>query len=342
MNPGRLPVAVDAMGGDDAPAAVVAGAVSAHLAGFPVVLVGDEAEVRRHLPAGVSIPIEHAAEVVRMDDRPLVTKRRDQASVRVACRLVREGRASAAMSCGNSGAMLFAAVIELGKLDGVDRPALATTLPRADGGALHLLDIGATTDSQPHHLASYALLGEAWARTRGVARPRVGLLSNGEEDGKGNRLVVDALPLLRQLPVDVIGNVEPADALDGRCDVLVCDGFTGNILIKTAEGVLHVLRTVASRHVRARLGARLGALLLRDAAREVKAELDWRERGGALLLGVRGPVVIGHGRADAQAVRAAVRLAHYSAEAGLIDALDRALRGSTPGASPAEAGRGEA
>ncbi len=329
MPPARLPVAVDAMGGDGAPAAIVAGALLAHEEGLPVTLVGDLAVLRPLLPPGCTMPLVHASEVVHMEDRPVATKRRTDASIRVAARLVASGEAVALVSCGNSGATLFAAVIELGKLAGVDRPAIATTLPRADGGTLHLLDVGATSDCQPHHLASFALLGEAWARTRGVVKPRVGLLANGEEDGKGNRLVVEALPLLRALPIHVVGNVEPADALDAGCDVLVCDGFTGNILIKTCEGVVGLLGRIAKKHVAGSLRGAAGAWLLKNALAEVRAELDWRQRGGGLLLGVTAPVVIGHGRADAEAVRAAIRLAHYSAGAGLTAALEGALTAPT-------------
>lgn len=321
----RLPIAVDAMGGDDAPAAIVAGAVQAHEAGFPVVLVGDEARIRALLPQGCGIDVVHASDAVPMDARGLEAKRRDDSSIRRAMAVVRDGRACGAMSCGNSGATLFAAVLELGKVDGVDRPAIATSLPRADGGTLFMVDVGTTTDCQPHHLASFALLGDAYARTMGVARPRIGLLSNGAEATKGNNLVREARPLLAALPLDFVGNIEPDDAFAGGCDVLVSDGFTGNILLKTAEGVIGMLRHVATERVRASHRARAGAWLMAHVLRGLQADLDWRKRGGALLLGVPAPVVVGHGRADASAVRAAVELAHYASDGGLVDAVGSAL-----------------
>lgn len=321
----RPVIAVDAMGGDDAPLALVRGALSAHAAGRGVVLVGRETELRPLLPARGGPEIVDADEVVGMADKPGEVKRLERASVRVAMKLVAEGRACGVVSAGNSGATLFAAVLELGRVDGVDRPAIATSLPRSDGGTLVLVDVGTTTDAQPHHLASFALLGEAYARVLGVPDPRVGLLSNGSEPGKGNRLVQEAGPLLAGLPLRFVGNVEPDAAFAGACDVLVCDGFTGNILLKTAEGVIGMLRRVAGDALRADLRGRVAALLLRPAAEALGAELDWRRRGGALLLGVPAPVVVAHGRADPEAVRAAIELAHYAHERGLVGAVARGL-----------------
>ncbi|MCB9662685.1 MAG: phosphate acyltransferase PlsX [Alphaproteobacteria bacterium] len=321
----RPVVAVDAMGGDLAPGALVEGAVLAHEAGLGVILVGHEAELRPLLPASSGVQIVHAADVVGMDAKPGDAKRLDDASVRVALRLVAEGRACGAVSAGNSGATLFAAVLELGRVEGVDRPAIATSLPRSDGGTLVLVDIGTTTDAQPHHLASFALLGEAYARVLGMDAPRVGLLSNGSEPGKGNRLVQESAPLIEALPLDFVGNVEPDAAFAGACDVLVSDGFTGNILLKTAEGVIGMLRRVAGDAIRGDLRGRLAGLLLRPAARALRDELDWRSRGGALLLGVPAPVVVAHGRADPVAVRAAIQLAHYAHGHGLVGAVARGL-----------------
>jgi glycerol-3-phosphate acyltransferase PlsX len=321
----RLPVAIDAMGGDDAPRAMVAGAVLAARGGLPTILVGDEAVIRPELPSDVAIEVVHAGEVVAMDDRPGEAKKRPESSIRRAVRLVNEGRACGVVGCGNSGATLFAAVLELGKIEGVDRPAIATSLPRVDGGTLYMIDVGTTTDAQPHHLASFALLGDAYARTMGVAEPRVALLSNGHEPGKGNRLVVEAHPLLAALPIRFVGNIEPDAAFAGGCDVLVTDGFTGNILLKTAEGVIGMLKAFVTAKVGASRRAQVGAMFLGPVLRALRDELDWRARGGALLVGVPAPVVIGHGRSDAEAVRAAVRLAHYASEGGLTDAVGAAL-----------------
>lgn len=325
MSPGRLPIAVDAMGGDHAPETIVEGAALALAEGLPVVLVGDRDRLLPLIGEGAGPVVVHAPDVVRMDDKASMAKRLDDSSIRRAMRLVSEGAASGVVSCGNSGATLFAAVLELGKIDGVDRPAIATSLPRTDGGTLYMLDVGTTTDGQPHHLESFALLGDAFARTMGVVRPRVALLSNGEEPGKGNRLVREAYPLLEQLPIHFVGNVEPDMAFSGACDVLVSDGFTGNILLKTAEGVIGMLRAFVTDKVVGSKRARAGAYLMKRVLGELKDELDWRRRGGALLLGVPGAVVVGHGRADAEAVRAAIRLAHYANDGGLVEAVGKSI-----------------
>lgn len=330
-SPDPRPVVVDAMGGDHAPAAVVEGAVQAHASGIPVLLVGDEAVIRPMLPDHGPVPeVVHATEVVGMDDRPSAARTRDDASVRVAARCVAEGRGRAMVSCGNSGGTLVAAVLELGKVDGIDRPAIATSLPRLDGGTLYLIDVGTTADAQPQHLVSFARLGEAWARTEGVARPRIGLLSNGAEPSKGNRLVRDAHPRLAALDLDYIGHVEPTAAFSGACDVLVCDGFTGNILLKTAEAVIGMLRAHATRRIQASLAGRIGAWWMRPALRGLRDDVDWRARGGAVLLGVPATVVIAHGRSDAAAVRAAIGLAHYADDARLVDAVRTALAAALP------------
>lgn len=325
-----LPIALDAMGGDDAPEAMVQGALACLAEGLPVLLVGDEARIRPLLPDGCPLEVVHAPDVVAMDARASMAKRLDDSSIRVAMRMVVQGRASGVVSCGHSGATLFSAVIELGKAEGVDRPAIATSLPRVDGGTLIMLDVGTTTDCQPHHMVSFALLGNAYARILGVAEPRVGLLSNGQEPTKGNNLVREAHPLLAELPIRFIGNIEPDDAFAGGCDVLVSDGFTGNILLKTAEGVIGMLRSFVTDKVKASRRALVGAWFMRPVLGELRDELDWRSRGGALLLGVPAPVVVGHGRADARAVRAAVRLAHYASDGGLVDAVAAAV---SPGSS---------
>ena len=249
----------------------------------------------------------------------LATSVRDlpDCTMRVACRLAAEGRGGSVVSCGNTGAILVSAMLELGTVPGIDRPALALSLPRADGGRLVLVDVGASADARPAHLATFGLLGDALARTLGVAAPRVGLLANGSERGKGRKLVREAWDELAKLPLNFVGNVEPHDALAGAVDVLVCDGFTGNIVIKTAEGIVGLAKQLASRHVEGSGRAAVGAWLLRPALRDFAADLDWRKRGGAVLVGVRAPVVVGHGRSDAPAVDAAIRLAHYAQEQAL-------------------------
>lgn len=311
------------MGGDFAPDAIVQGARLACEDGLSVLLVGDERRLKP-LVGDAAIRIVHTPTALGMDAGASEVRRHDDASVRLAMRLVSAGEATSVVSCGSSAATLVSAVIELGTLDGVDRPAIVIELPRSDGD-LVLLDAGASADCKPRHLETFALLGTAWARAKGVDAPKVGLLSNGEERGKGNRLVREAYALLDAAAIDFIGNVEPDDALAGKADVLVCDGYTGNVVLKAAEGLVASLQERLRTAIRGSWRARLGAWLLAPALRDVRDQLDWRHQGGALLLGAAAPVVVGHGRADADATRAAIAQAHYASREGAVRELARAL-----------------
>lgn len=328
------PVALDAFGGDRAPEVVVAGAEIAVRQGIPVVLVGDGNRLRGRVPHGVSVV--HAPEVVGMDE-PASTplRKKPNASIRRIFELVRDGQAVGAVTCGHSGAAMASALYVLGAVAGVERPPLATVVPRRDGGQLVLVDLGANVDCKPHHLAQFAVLGEAYARAvLGIERPRVGLLANGEERGKGNTQVRAAWPEVEALPLNFVGNVEPLGALRGECDVLVCDGFVGNVMLKTVEGTVEVVGRVLRDEIRRRPGAQLGAWLLQGAIRRFRQRTAYDAVGGALLLGVQGVAVVGHGRADARAVASAVRYARSCADAGLLSALQHHVGGrlSAPGA----------
>jgi glycerol-3-phosphate acyltransferase PlsX len=247
-----------------------------------------------------------------------------------ACELVAAGRAGAVVSAGNSGAVLAAALFTLKRIPGVARPAIGALLPGLDTRTF-LLDVGANADVRPEWLAQFAVMGNIYARTMmGVAEPRVALLSNGEEPGKGSALVQQAHPLLSAAPVRFTGNVEGRDLFSGVCDVAVSDGFTGNIALKTAEGVGEYLFTVLRREARASRRAMLGGLLLKPRLRAIRDGVDYRQTGGALLLGVAGEVVIAHGRSDATAIVNAVRVAH--------DAAAREVSGTIARAMPREAG----
>jgi glycerol-3-phosphate acyltransferase PlsX len=331
------------MGGDHAPDEIVAGAVAAASAGIPVVLVGQEARLKPLLPRRNPPPTVHAPEAVGMDEGAVAAVRRhEDTSVRVAMRLVRDGRASSVVSCGNTGAVLVAAVVDLGVLDHVERPAIATVLPRSDGGRLILLDAGANVDCKPEQLASFADLGAAYAESLGIPNPRIGLLSNGEEDGKGNAQVRATLPLLRAHKLHVVGNVEPVAAMGGACDVLVTDGFVGNVLLKAAEGAVNTVVHLLRAEIRRRPASWLGAWLLRGAFRRFRDRVAWDAHGGAVLLGTRAPVIVGHGRANAEAVRHAVRLAHEVSSQRLTEALGRRLSAASllePGAPDTPAAR---
>ena len=309
-----LPVAVDAMGGDRAPEVVIEGAWMAARAGFPVALVGDCARLPP-VPRGLPISLHHAPDAIGFDEPPAVTaRRRPDSSARVALRLVRDGAARAALSCGSTGAWMAAALLELGRIPGVERPAVCAALPRADGGRLVLLDLGATVDTRPEQLAQFAVLGEIFARAvLGVDAPRVGLLSNGGERGKGNEAVKAADRALDALPLDYAGPMEPTAAFRGGCDVLVCDGFVGNVLLKTAEATAELVGGLLKREVLRAPQHRLAGWLLAPAFARLRAQLDYKAVGGGQLLGVNGVVLVGHGRSDARAVMAAIRHAHHCA-----------------------------
>lgn len=309
------------MGGDAAPDVVVAGALEAARRGASLVLVGDAARIEPLLPRTGAPRVVHAPDTVGMGEGPASVRRRPDCSVRIAMQLVARGEACGMVSCGNTGAIVVASALDLGILEGVERPAIATVLPRADGGRLVMLDAGANVDCRPEQLACFALLGAAYAEILGTAEPRVGLLSNGEEDNKGNMQVRATLPLLRSLPLHVVGNVEPPAAMEGACDVLVCDGFVGNVLLKAAEGAVGVVVQLLREEILGRPSGRAGAFILRGALRRFRDRVAWDAHGGALLLGARGVVVVGHGRANEDAVVAAVGLAAHAAESGLVAAL---------------------
>jgi glycerol-3-phosphate acyltransferase PlsX len=313
------------MGGDHAPGSVVEGSLLAAADGVPVVLVGDRDALLPLLPRTNPPPVIHAPDHIGMADAPTAVRRHEDSSLSVALRLLRDGQASSVVSCGNTGALLVGAVLLVGVLDGVERPAIATVLPRSDGGRLVLLDAGANVDCRPEMLVCFAELGVAYAEVIGMPTPRVGLLANGEEESKGNMQVRATLPLLRASGLRVVGNVEPTAAMGGACEVLVTDGFVGNILLKAAEGAVGTVGTILREEIQRRATGRLGAWLLSAAFDRFRARVAWDAHGGAVLVGLRGVVVVGHGRANAPAVAAAVRLAHAASQAGLVDAVSRRL-----------------
>ena len=341
-------IAVDAMGGDVGPAIVVPGAVAgARARGVGVVLVGRRAEIEPELArldtSGLDVTVLEAADVIEMDEHPAqAVRRKPRSSIALALDEVKGARAAAMVSAGNTGAVMAAALFVLGRIPGVERPALASVVPTARGRSL-LLDLGAVTDAKPHHLVQFAQMGHAYARqVLGLPRPSVGLLSNGEEPTKGNRLVQETFPLLAEaLGTDFRGNVEGRDLALGTTDVIVTDGFTGNVALKTAEGVATMMGDLIRAELTRTTSRKLAAALLRPAFRAVRARLDPSEYGGAPLLGVNGVVVIGHGRSDAKAIAAAIGAAREAAEHNLVAAIAAALMPSprqptaTPGEEPA-------
>jgi glycerol-3-phosphate acyltransferase PlsX len=314
------------MGGDHAPSEIVAGAIEAARSGQRVLLVGPEQRLRALVPKGLPIGIVNAEAVVSMEDRPTRALRGDKpTSIRVALELVRDGRACGVVSCGNSGAVVVASKIVLGTYEGVDRPAITTILPRQDGGKLVLLDAGANVDCRPEQLVCFALLGAAYATVQGIEEPRVGILSNGSEPGKGNMLVRATLPLLEAIPINLVGPIEPTQAMAGACDVLVCDGFAGNVFLKSAEAAADTVSKLLKLEIGRRNSGRLGAWLMGPALLRLQRHVNWDAHGGAMLLGTRGHVVIGHGRAKAEAVRAAIEMVHAGARRGLVEEIELKL-----------------
>ncbi|ACL66272.1 fatty acid/phospholipid synthesis protein PlsX [Anaeromyxobacter dehalogenans 2CP-1] len=325
------PIAVDAMGGDHAPGAIVQGAVNAARKGLPVVLVGPEARVREELArhrAASSLPLEvhPATEVVEMHDHPgQAMRRKKDNSIRVCFDLVASGRAAGMVSAGNSGAVMAGAILVLGRPEGVERPAIVSVLPALKGAPL-MLDMGAVVDCRPIHLVQFALMGEVYSRrVHGVTRPRVAILSNGEEDTKGTDLTRAAAAALRRAPIDFVGYCEGRDLLTGEVDVIVTDGFTGNVALKTMEGTAKVVGEYLKRALRSTTVSKIGGLLSRAALEGMKKRIDWREVGGAPLVGVNGVGFISHGRSDALAIENAIRRAGDAARTHFIDEIARAV-----------------
>jgi glycerol-3-phosphate acyltransferase PlsX len=310
-------IGIDAMGGDHGLSAVVEGAVLAcrELPGrFRVTLVGDEALVGETLKRtrgteGLPIEVVHASERIEMSEKAVAAARRKSgSSLGVLTQLHKDGAVDAIFSAGNTGAVVASALLGLGRLESVSRPALAAFFPNPGGGTV-VLDVGATAECRASWLLQFAHMGSVYARyLLGREEPRVGLLSNGEEDTKGNALVLEALPLFRRARhLNFIGNVEGRDILKGTCDVIVTDGFTGNVVLKTAESVATLLAHKVREELRRDLLARMGALLLLPALRRVKAEVDWEEYGAAPLLGVNGVCFVGHGSSRARAFCSGIR-----------------------------------
>ena len=324
-------IALDAMGGDRGPAATVGGALIAAAEGLEVALVGDaEAlgqELKRRGGAPQRLRIVHAPDAVEMGDKAAREVRRQrQTSLYVGTELVKRGDAQALVSMGNTGAAMATALVVLGRLPGVERPALGAVLPGGPAGVL-FLDIGANADARSSHLVQFAYLGSAYMRVmHGVAEPRVALLSIGEEPSKGSNLVVETHQALAVATgLRFIGNIESRDLLAGHAEVIVTDGFTGNVSLKLAEGLVQLLFDELGRAARASLWGRLGGALLLPSLRGVRDRLDYRRYGAVPLLGVDGAVFIGHGRSDEGAVAYAIRSAHHAVDQGMVAALAAAV-----------------
>lgn len=309
--------AVDAMGGDHAPRSTVEGAVmAARELGLAVSLVGREESIReelaRHEVGGLDVEVVPASEVVSMDDPPAqATRQKRDSSLRVGVRLVKEGRAAGFVSAGPTGAVWVTAKIVLGLIEGVDRPALAAVMPsRNKSGVTVMLDVGANLSCSPEQLMQFAVMGHLYGRSvLGIPDPRIGLMSVGEEDTKGTDEVKQVGRVLRETRLNFVGNAEGNDIFNGRVDVVVCDGFVGNVALKVSEGILEAAQAIVRADIQENVRAQMGYLLLRPTLRGFRKRIDYAEYGGVPLLGVRGCVIIGHGRSSAKAIKNALRAA---------------------------------
>ena len=328
-----ITIAVDGMGSDNSPTSEIEGVIAAVKSwNVRVILSGKESVLGPLLneAGGNSLPIEirNAEEVVAMDEPPTSALRKKRnSSIRVAADLVRNGEAAGLVSAGNTGAVMATSKMVFGMVPGVDRPALATVLPTLTGYSV-MLDVGANVACKPHHLVQFAVMGHLFSRKIvGIASPRVGLMSVGEEESKGNDLVKEVYQTLRQINLNFIGNVEGRDIYNGRVDVIVCDGFTGNVALKTSEGLIEAILKLMKEELTRNMQARLGAALSRPAFQRLKKRLDYSEYGGAPLLGLRGVSIICHGRSSGNAIKNAIRVAKDFAEnqvdAMLTDELSR-------------------
>ena len=327
-------IVVDAMGSEGAPGPELDGAIlAARERWADITLVGPEDLLKRELARrptrGLDFDIVHASEVVTMEDAAAKAFRhKKDSTIRVAARMVRDGKADGLVSAGNTGAVMATAKITLGVLDGVERPGLAAVMPNLNGTATIVLDVGATSECGPENLEQFAVMGEIFYRAIfGVKRPRVGLLSNGEEAHKGSELVRQTHQLLKQLPLNFIGNVEGRDVINGKVDVMVTDGFTGNVLLKASEGVAMVLAGMLKEALSSTVSAKLGATLAKQALRKFKKRVDYSEYGGAPLLGVRGVCIITHGGSNSNGIKNAIRVASEFAAARVNEKIQNELAG---------------
>jgi len=314
------------MGGDHAPQVEVEGAVlAAKEYGSQIILVGDaeivEKELSKYAVKDLPIYVKQASEVIRMDESPSKALRKKDSSMRVAFDLVKNGEADAVVSAGNSGAAMATAMVVLRKLEGVDRPAIATVMPTLKGACV-VLDVGANVDCKPFHLAQFAVMGDVYAQfILKKERPRVGLLSNGSEETKGTDLTRETHAILKQLPMNYIGYIEGRDIFAGNADVVVCDGFVGNVVLKTSEGLADAIGKMLKEEILKSALAKFGYLLSKEAFGRFKKKVDYSEYGGAPLLGIDGVGIISHGSSTPNAIKNAIRVAQEFASSSANDLL---------------------
>ncbi|MEZ0482587.1 phosphate acyltransferase PlsX [Planococcus sp. SSTMD024] len=313
-----MKIAIDAMGGDNAPKEIIEGVKQAleAFSDVEILLYGQEEKIDEYIKPQDRLTIIHCTEVIEAEDDPVrsVRRKKDASMVRMA-EAVKEGTADAAVSAGNTGALMSAGLFIVGRIDGVDRPALAPTLPTMDGKGFLMLDLGANADAKPEHLVQYAIMGSIYAeKVRGISNPTVGLLNIGTEEKKGNELTKAAFPLLKEAPVNFIGNVESRDLLNGAADVVVTDGFTGNMVLKTIEGTAMNVFAMIKDVFMASTKTKIAAMLVKNDLSALKGMLDYSEYGGAGLFGLKAPVIKAHGSSNGTAFYNAIRQARTMVE----------------------------
>ena len=325
-----MKLAIDAMGGDHAPEAIVKGAVHAAetIEGVEITLVGDQEQINPFLKGQSNIKVVHTTEVITSEDEPVrAVRRKKNASMVLMAKEVKEGRADGCVSAGNTGALMSAGLFVVGRMEGVDRPALSPTLPTQDGQGFLMLDVGANVDAKPEHLLQYAVIGSIYAENvRKISKPRVGLLNVGTEDGKGTDLTKKTFQLLKEAPINFIGNVEARDLLDGAADVVVTDGFTGNIALKTIEGTAMTMFSMMKKTFMSNIKTKIAAGLAKNDLRKLKDQLDYSEYGGAGLFGLAAPVIKAHGSSNERAAYNAIRQACEMIELDVTQTISNTLK----------------
>ncbi|WP_058307850.1 phosphate acyltransferase PlsX [Gracilibacillus massiliensis] len=323
-------IAIDAMGGDHAPKEIVLGALKAvnQFDNLHITLVGNEEQIKQYTKNHASIDIIHTEEKITSDDEPVkAVRRKKQASLVLMANEVKSHQADACISAGNTGALMSAGLFIVGRIKGIDRPALSPTLPTVDGSGFLLLDVGANVDAKPQHLQQYGLMGSIYMENvRKIKNPRVGLLNVGTENGKGNELTKKAFDLLEELPINFVGNVEARDLLNGVADVVVTDGFSGNIALKTVEGTALTLFSMLKEKFMVNTKTKIAAVLAKSELRGLKDQLDYSEYGGAALFGLRAPVVKAHGSSNAQAIFSAIKQTMEIVEKNVIETIESEVK----------------
>ncbi|WJE17436.1 phosphate acyltransferase PlsX [Halobacillus sp. ACCC02827] len=325
-----MKLVIDAMGGDHAPEAVVKGAVQAADAidGLHITLVGDESLISPYLKGQENVTVIHTKEMITAEDEPVrAVRKKKNASMVLMANEVKEGRADACISAGNTGALMSAGLFIVGRMKGVDRPALSPTLPTIDGKGFLMLDVGANVDAKPAHLLQYAVIGSIYAeQVRGLERPRVGLLNVGTEEGKGSDLTKKAFQLMKNAPIHFVGNVEARDLLNGAADVVVTDGFTGNVALKTIEGTAMSMFSMIKQTFMSNFKTKIAAGLAKNDLKGLKTQLDYSEYGGAGLFGLAAPVIKAHGSSNERAVFNAIRQACQMVELNVTETIAETLK----------------